>query len=517
MRYLTLGILAHVDAGKTTLSEALLLESGMIRRAGRVDHGDAFLDTQPQEKSRGITIFSKQALIEQEGLRITLLDTPGHVDLATEAERVLSVLDAAILLISGNDGIQSHTRTLWELLSRYRIPVFLFFNKMDLPGADRQKLIIQAREEFGGNFLDFNEDLTDEGMQEELALCDEALTEDYLSGGVAVDDNKITELILNRKLFPCYFGSALRMEGIGSLLAGLGKYAPRPYYGEEPGARIFKIARDEKQTKLTFLKVTGGRLSVRDLIPEYDEKISQIRLYSGAKYRAVNELCAGEVAAVTGISLSKAGDVIGAGEPKEPSPRLSRKEPKEPSPRRPRRPVLEPVLGCDVILPEGCDPAVALPKLRLLEEEDPSLSVSWDEEDRVIGLRLMGKVQTEVLSELAAERFGLQIGFSKGRILYRETILSPVEGIGHFEPLRHYAEVHVMISPGSPGSGVVLSDECIPDILEPHWRRLIMSQLSEKIFHGVLTGSQLTDVKIALVSGKAHLKHTESGDFRQAA
>ncbi|MBO4373741.1 MAG: TetM/TetW/TetO/TetS family tetracycline resistance ribosomal protection protein [Lachnospiraceae bacterium] len=517
MRYLTLGILAHVDAGKTTLSEALLLESGMIRKAGRVDHKDAFLDTQPQEKSRGITIFSKQALIEREDLRITLLDTPGHVDLATETERVLCVLDAVILLISGSDGIQSHTRTLWELLSRYRIPVFIFFNKMDLPGADRQKLIINAAEEFGGNFLDFNEDPAGEKMQEELALCDEALTEDYLSGSGPIDDNKITELISNRKLFPCYFGSALRMEGIGRLLSGLQRYAPRSYYGEEFGAKVFKIARDEKQARLTFLKVTGGKLSVRDLIPEYNEKVSQIRLYSGAKFRTVDELSAGEVAAVTGLSLSKTGDVLGAGGTVLLAPFEQDKETEGPSPCLPLRPVLEPVLGCDVILPEGCDPAVALPKLRILEEEDPSLSITWDEEDRVIGLRLMGKVQTEILTELAAERFGLQIGFSKSRILYRETILSPVEGIGHFEPLRHYAEVHVIITPGRAGSGIELSDECMPDILEPHWRRLIMSQLSEKIFHGVLTGSQLTDVKIALASGKAHLKHTESGDFRQAA
>ncbi len=498
MKYITAGILAHVDAGKTTLSEALLLKSGMIRKAGRVDHGDAFLDTYPQEKARGITIYSKQALIESDEMRLTLTDTPGHVDFVTEAERVLGILDAAILLISGTDGIQSHTRTLWNLLSRYEIPVFIFFNKTDLPGVDRQELLRQVREELDGNFIDFNKDLSLDDMQEEIALCDENLTEEYLAGSGPVSEEQIRDLISGRKLFPCYFGSALRMDGIDELLDGLKRYAPCPDYGDEFKARVFKIARDDKQTRLTFLKVTGGSLSVRALIPEYNEKVNHIRLCSGSGYRTVQELHAGEIAAVTGLSLSKTGDLLGA-----------EKDNKKPS--------LEPVLSCRVILPDGTDPVIALQKFRILEEEDPSLSISWDEETKELGIRLMGKVQTEILAELMRERFNMQVSFSEGRILYKETISGPVEGIGHFEPLRHYAEVHLVISPGPRDSGIVLEDDCIPDILEPHWRRLILSQLSEKKFRGVLTGSELTDVKISLVSGKAHLKHTESGDFRQAA
>ena len=498
MKNITIGIFAHVDAGKTTLSEALLLEGGMIRKAGRVDHGDAFLDTHSQERARGITIFSKQALIENENMRITLMDTPGHVDFAAEAERVLWVLDAAVLLISATDGVQSHTRTLWNLLSGTGIPVFVFFNKTDIAEVSRKELQKQVSEELGGTFVDFNRDPGLDDMQEELALCDDDLAEQYLEGRGPISAGQIRELIRRRKVFPCYFGSALHMEGIGDLLDGLKKYAPEPLYNKDFGARIFKIARDEKQNRLTFLKVTGGSLTVRSLIPEYNEKITQIRLYSGSGYRDVKEIKAGEVAAVTGVSLSKAGDILGCE-------------------TKAQKNMLEPVLSCQVILPDGTDHTEALSKLRILEEEDPSLAISFDEENGDIGIRLMGKVQTEILEEVIRERFGFQTGFSEGRIIYRETITAPVEGIGHFEPLRHYAEVHVVISPGERDSGVIIADECMPDILEPHWRRLIMSQLAEKNFRGVLTGSSLTDVKIALVSGKAHLKHTESGDFREAA
>ncbi len=498
MKQLSLGILAHVDAGKTTLSEALLLESGMIRKAGRVDHGDAFLDLYAQERARGITIFSKQAVLEMEDLRITLLDTPGHVDFSAETERVLGVLDAAILVISGSDGVQSHTKTLWKLLERYHIPVFVFFNKMDLPETDREELLSGVRKEFEGNFVDFTQDLDTDAAREELAVCDDKLTERYLTLGDPVTEEEIRLLIGQRKLFPCFFGSALHQDGVGKLLELAGRYAPVPAYGEKFGAKVFKITRDEKQARLTFLKITGGSLAVRTQIPEYEEKIDQIRLYSGGGYTSLREAEPGAVIAVTGLSRSKIGDTLGE--------EKNRQEP-----------VLEPVLTYRVLIPEGMDARQTLSMLQKLEEEDPSLAVLWEEEKRELRVRLMGEVQTEILTETVRERFGVKIGFAEGSILYRETIADTVEGIGHFEPLRHYAEVHLILSPGEPGSGITLEDACEPDTLSGHWRNLILTHLTEKRFKGVLTGSPVTDLKITLASGKAHLKHTESGDFRQAA
>lgn len=497
MKRLALGILAHVDAGKTTLSEAMLKEAGEIRKAGRVDHGDAFLDTYALEKARGITIFSKQALIRTEGLSITLLDTPGHVDFTAEAERVLGILDAAVLLVSASDGVQSHTRTLWRLLERYRIPVFVFFNKMDLPDTDKERLLKQIRTELGGNFVDFTGDFHSEQIQEELALCEDSLMERFLAGEGTVSEEEASKLIRDRRLFPCYFGSALKMEGIAGFMEGIRCFAPVPSYGTEFGAKVFKVARDDRSRKLTFLKLTGGSLAVRTLIPEYGEKIDQIRLYSGSRFEEVQEIQAGTVAAVTGLSASKIGDVLGCEEER-------------------LEPVQVPVLTYRVLIPEGKDAVWTLERLKSLEEEDPTLGAAWEEEKKELTVRLMGQVQTEILSELFYERFGIRLRFSEGSILYRETIHNIVEGVGHFEPLRHYAEVHLILSPGERGSGIILENACEKDTLSPHWQNLIMGHLAEKTFRGVLTGAPVTDLKLTLASGKAHLKHTESGDFRQA-
>ena len=499
---LAVGILAHVDAGKTTLSEALLYRSGCLKRLGRVDHQDAFLDTDAIERERGITIFSKQAVLPLKELEVTLLDTPGHVDFSSEMERTLQVLDCAILVISGTDGVQGHTRTLWRLLERYHIPVFLFVNKMDLAGADRNALLAELRRLDDG-CVDFSAS-GEEAFYEEIAMCDEAVLGRYLETG-AVTDGDIQALIQRRKVFPCFFGSALKLEGVDAFLEGLERYAAVPDYPREFGARVYKIARDGQGGRLTYLKVTGGCLRVKDLLTNrrkgmaeeqiWQEKADQLRIYSGDRFRPVEEASAGTVCAVTGLSRTFPGQGLGFEPPAA-------------------GPVLEPVLTYQVLLPEGCDPHTALLKLRQLEEEDPQLHVVWNEQLREIHLQLMGQVQLEILERLLLERFGLEVSF--GSIVYRETIAGPVEGVGHFEPLRHYAEVHLLLEPGERGSGLQFASACSEDQLDRSWQRLVLTHLEEREHPGVLTGSPITDMKITLVAGRAHVKHTEGGDFRQA-
>ena len=486
-------VLAHVDAGKTTLSESLLYESGMIRRAGRVDNKDAFLDTFALEKERGITIFSKQAVLKLPEETVTLLDTPGHVDFSAEMERTLQVLDYAILVISGADGVQAHTRTLFGLLAKYEVPVFLFVNKMDQPGTDQEALLLELKKELHENCVDFS-DQESAAFAENVAVCDEQVLEQYLAGE-AVGTEQIRRLIRERKLFPCYFGSALKMQGVKAFLVDFIRYASIPAYGETFGARVFKIARDAQGNRLTYLKVTGGSLKVRQVIGE--EKINQIRIYSGEKYETAEEVGTGGVCAVTGLLRTFPGEGLGA----EKASRL---------------PVLEPVLTYQIILPEEVSPAVMLPRLRELEEEEPQLHIVWDETLKEIQVQVMGEVQIEVLSELIRQRYGVQVAFGAGRIVYKETIAGTVEGVGHFEPLRHYAEVHLLLEPGEPGSGLVFETDCSEDVLDRNWQRLVLTHLREKEHVGVLTGSALADMKITLVAGRAHTKHTEGGDFRQA-
>ncbi len=502
MNKLVTGILAHVDAGKTTLSEALLYHSGAIRRLGRVDHGDAFLDTDAMERERGITIFSKQAELTLRDLAVTLLDTPGHVDFSAEAERVLQVLDCAILVVSGSDGVQAHTRTLWRLLERYEVPVFLFINKMDLAGADRAALLAELKSRLDPGCTDLS--LPPEDLTEEAAVLDEALLERYLETGT-VSDGELTDLIARRKLFPCLFGSALKLEGVEELLSALQRYAPLRTYPEDFGARVFKVARDERGARLTYLKVTGGVLKTKDLLtnrrpdtPEdeiWEEKADQLRVYSGAKFRPVDEAPAGTVVAVTGLSRALPGQGLGF----ETAWTV---------------PALEPVLAYQV--ETDADPSAALKALRLLEEEDPQLHVVWHEAAREIRVQLMGEVQIEILRRRLLERFGMEASFGAGRIVYRETIAAPVEGVGHFEPLRHYAEVHLLLEPLPRGSGLRFGTVCSEDKLDGHWQRLVLTHLWEKPHLGVLTGSPVTDMKITLTAGRAHEKHTEGGDFRQA-
>ena len=491
MKKLVLGMLAHVDAGKTTLSEGLLYLSGAVRRLGRVDHRDAFLDTDAQERERGITIFSKQAEFSWGDTALTLLDTPGHVDFSAEMERTLSVLDCAVLVISGTDGIQGHTRTLWRLLERHAIPTFLFVNKMDLAGADRDALLAQLQDRLDGGCLDFSQGL--EPVTEDLASLDEELMDRYLEGG-PVTDGDAAALIARRLVFPCFFGSALKLEGVEELLDGLSRYTLPPSYPADFGARVFKIARDGAD-RLTYVKVTGGSLKVRTLLRE--EKVNQIRIYSGAKYQTIDEAPVGTVCALTGLTKTRPGDVFGVEPPAA-------------------EPELEPVLTYQVILPPGCDVHTALRNLRQLEEEDPQLRVVWNETLGEIHLQLMGEIQLEVLTRLIRERFGTDVSFGAGNIVYRETITGPVEGVGHFEPLRHYAEVHLLLEPGERGSGLRIASACPTDQLDLNWQRLIFTHLMEKRHRGVLTGSPITDVKITLVAGRAHVKHTEGGDFRQA-
>ncbi len=499
-KQIVLGILAHVDSGKTTLSEAMLYRAGVTRRLGRVDHKDAFLDTDALEKARGITIFSKQALLTTGDTDITLLDTPGHVDFSTETERTLQVLDYAVLVVSGTDGVQSHTETLWRLLRRYHVPTFVFVNKMDLPGMERQALLDQLNRRLGEGFVDFGAEQAD--RDEALALCDENLMDRMLDAG-QLQDADLIPAIARRHVFPCWFGAALKLEGVDALLDGLDRYTrPAPAL-EAFGAKVFKVSQDEQGARLTWLRVTGGELKVKaQLTGEADgepwaEKANQLRLYSGAKYTLTEAIGPGQVCAVTGLTKARPGEGLGAERDSD-------------------LPVLEPVLSYQVLLPEGADVHAALGKLHRLEEEEPQLHVVWNEALGEIHVQLMGEIQLEVLRSLLAERFGLEVEFGPGGILYKETITEPMEGVGHYEPLRHYAEVHLKLEPLPRGSGMQFAADCREEVLDKNWQRLVLTHLEEKQHLGVLTGSPLTDVKITLIAGRAHLKHTEGGDFRQA-
>ena len=520
MKKLVIGILAHVDAGKTTLSEELLYLCGEIRKIGRVDHGDAFLDTYELEKERGITIFSKQALLKTENMEVTLLDTPGHVDFSAEMERTLQVLDYAILVINGMDGVQSHTMTLWRLLERYQIPTFLFVNKMDQQGTDHDALLNDLKQHLHENCVDFGRTQdTDYGMYEltpeqleNIAVCEEDILETYLETGI-VEDRDIARLIIQRKIFPCYFGSALKEKGVKDFWNGVQKYTAEPKRPTEFGAKVFKIARDEQGNRLTYMKITGGSLKVKTLLSSnsngqslpgrkaeedaWEEKADQIRLYSGAKYELTSEAEAGTVCAVTGLTRTYPGEGLGIEQESE-------------------LPILEPVLNYQIILPDDCDPHQMLQKLRQLEEEEPQLHILWDSQFSEIHAQLMGEVQIEILKKLIWDRFHVAVEFGAGSIVYKETVAEPVEGVGHFEPLRHYAEVHLLIEPGEPGSGCQFFTACSEDVLARNWQRLILTHLEEKEHIGVLTGSPLTDVQITILTGRAHAKHTEGGDFRQA-
>lgn len=496
-RVLNVGLLAHVDAGKTTLSESILYQSGTIRNLGRVDHQDAFLDTDEMERERGITIFSKQAVLTWKDTEITLLDTPGHVDFSAEMERVLQVLDCAVLVISGADGVQGHTETLWKLLTRYGIPVFLFVNKMDQEGTDCGKLLAELKSRFSEGCIDFGRVETGaEEAIEEIAVCDEQTMEEYLEkGSVAVAS--IRRLVAERKIFPCYFGSALHLQGVEELMNGICTYQMQKEYPAVFGAKVYKIARDGQGNRLTYLKVTGGTLKVKDVIGENGDKVNQIRVYSGEKYELLSEADAGKVCAVTGLAETYPGQGLGAEKDSE-------------------LPILEPVLTYRIILPDDCNVHTLLRDLKLLEEEEPELHVVWIEKSQEIHVQLMGDVQIEILQRIIKERFGVLVEFGEGSIVYKETIAAPVEGVGHFEPLRHYAEVYLRLEPGERGSGMQFDSECSEDVLDRNWQRLVLTHLEEKEHKGVLTGSVITDMKITLTSGKAHLKHTEGGDFRQA-
>lgn len=496
-RVLNVGLLAHVDAGKTTLSESILYQSGAIRNLGRVDHQDAFLDTDEMERERGITIFSKQAVLTWKDTEITLLDTPGHVDFSAEMERVLQVLDCAVLVISGADGVQGHTETLWKLLTRYGIPVFLFVNKMDQEGTDCGKLLAELKSRFSEGCIDFGRVETGaEEVIEEIAVCDEQAMEEYLEKG-SVDADSIRRLVAERKIFPCYFGSALHLQGVEELMNGICTYQMQKEYPAAFGAKVYKIARDGQGNRLTYLKVIGGTLKVKDVIGENGDKVNQIRVYSGEKYELLSAADAGKVCAVTGLAETYPGQGLGAEKDSE-------------------VPILEPVLTYRIILPDDCNVHTMLRDLKLLEEEEPELHIVWIEKSQEIHVQLMGDVQIEILQRIIKERFGVLVEFWEGSIVYKETIAAPVEGVGHFEPLRHYAEVHLRLEPGECGSGIQFDSECSEDVLDRNWQRLVLTHLEEKEHKGVLTGSVITDMKITLTSGKAHLKHTEGGDFRQA-
>ena len=491
---IVLGILAHVDAGKTTLSEGMLYLSGSLRKLGRVDHGNAFLDTFELERERGITIFSKQVVFQAGDIEITLLDTPGHVDFSAEMERTLPVLDYALLLISGSDGIQGHTETLWRLLDRYKIPTFLFINKMDQEGTDRDSLMKQINARFGGECIDFGQEGAQQDFYEQVALCDEKTLEHYLADG-HLETKGIARLIEERKVFPCYFGSALKLSGVEELLEGLATFTTAKKYPDEFGAKVYKIARDSQGSRLTYLKITGGRLKVKDVIGE--SKVDQIRIYSGNKHELAQEAEAGMVCAVTGLDTTYPGQGLGIEKASD-------------------MPVLEPVLTYRIVLPEDADVQASLRNFKLLEEEEPQLHIVWNERLGEIHAKLMGEVQIDVLKRLIWDRFGMAVQFDTGSIVYKETIGYPVEGVGHFEPLRHYAEVHLLLEPLEEGSGLVFASEVSVDQLDGNWQRLILTHLEEKEHLGVLTGSAITDMKITLIAGKAHQKHTEGGDFRQA-
>lgn len=499
MKNIVAGILAHVDSGKTTLSEAMLYQAGQIRKLGRVDHQDTYLDTDSQEKDRGITIFSKQAELAYADMHIALLDTPGHVDFGTEMERTLQVLDYVVLVINGMDGVQSHTETLWKLLERYGIPVFIFVNKMDMTGYDRDYLMDNIRHRLSDGCVDF----LCEDSGEQIAMCDEAMLEHFLETG-ANDEQDVVNAIAGRKLFPCYFGSALKNEGVSELLDGMNRYVVEPVRGEEFGARVFKIGRDDKGERLTYMKVTGGVLKLKDVLTlrnsqgeERHEKVNQIRVYSGAKYDMVTQVPAGCVCAVPGLVNTYGRQGIGACLDGE-------------------LPSLEPVLSYKVMYPTDVDAVTMVSKLRLLEEEDPQLQVQWNETAGEIYIKVMGQVQLEVVAQMVRDRFGIAITYGQGRISYKETIAAPVMGVGHFEPLRHYAEVHLLLEPMENGSGMCFDSICSEDVLDKNWQRLILTHLQEREFRGVLTGSPITDMKISITAGRAHQKHTEGGDFRQA-
>ena len=499
MKKIAVGILAHVDSGKTTLSEALMYCSGNITKLGRVDHRDSFLDTFSLERDRGITIFSKQAVMKYNNTDFTLLDTPGHIDFSAEAERTLQVLDYAILVISGTNGVQSHTATLWKLLKRYNVPCFIFVNKMDLDGADKLAIMAQLRTNLDENCVDFTYQNTD-SFRENVAVCDEQMLEKYYETEI-IEKADIIRAIKERKLFPCMFGSALKLDGVREFIDCVDLYTQMPDYPDEFGAKVFKIAEDNQGNRLTFLKVTGGSLKVREVLKSDKnvnaEKVNRIRVYSGEKFTAIDEAAAGTVCAVTGITFTKSGDGLGIESDSD-------------------LPMLEPVLTYKVDLTDGTDPHTALAKLKILENEDPQLNVVWNSRLAEIQIQLMGEIQLEVLKSIIFERFGMTVEFSTGNIIYKETIENTVEGVGHFEPLKHYAEVHLLIKPLKSGGGIIINSRCKEDLLDRNWQRLILTHLHEKTHLGVLTGSPITDVEITLVSGRAHAKHTEGGDFRQA-
>ena len=505
-KQITMGILAHVDAGKTTLSEGILYTCKAIRKLGRVDHQDAFLDTNTLERNRGITIFSKQAECTLGEFGITLLDTPGHVDFSAEMERTLQVLDYGILVISGADGVQGHTETLWRLLSRYQIPVFLFINKMDQPGTDRETLLVELKEKLDTNCVDFSADQTSEDWKEQVAVCDEQVMEAYLEGE-EISRVQIQKMIRERKLFPCYFGSALKLTGVKEFLEDLKLRIRESSYLESFGAKIYKITRDSQGERLSHMKITGGVLKVKSVLSNgkpgesgegiWQEKVNQIRIYSGEKYTMVSEVKAGTVCAVTGLTATYPGQGLGS---EQASDML----------------VLEPVLSYRIGLPTEVNVHQALLQLRQLEEEEPLLHIVWNETLGEIYAQVMGEVQIEILKSLIKERFGMAVTFDEGNIVYKETILEPVEGVGHFEPLRHYAEVHLLLEPGETGSGLTFTTDCSEDVLDRNWQRLILTHLEEREHKGVLIGAPITDMKITLLTGRAHIKHTEGGDFRQA-
>ena len=505
-KQITMGILAHVDAGKTTLSEGILYTCKAIRKLGRVDHQDAFLDTNTLERNRGITIFSKQAECTLGEFGITLLDTPGHVDFSAEMERTLQVLDYGILVISGADGVQGHTETLWRLLSRYQIPVFLFINKMDQPGTDRETLLVELKEKLDTNCVDFSADQTSEDWKEQVAVCDEQVMEAYLEGE-EISRVQIQKMIRERKLFPCYFGSALKLTGVKEFLEDLKLRIRESSYPESFGAKIYKITRDSQGERLSHMKITGGALKVKSVLSNekpgesgegiWQEKVNQIRIYSGEKYTMVSEVKAGTVCAVTGLTATYPGQGLGSEQASD-------------------MPVLEPVLSYRIGLPEEVNVHQALLQLRQLEEEEPLLHIAWNGTLGEIYAQVMGEVQIEILKSLIKERFGMTVTFDEGNIVYKETILEPVEGIGHFEPLRHYAEVHLLLEPGETGSGLTFATDCSEDVLDRNWQRLILTHLEEREHKGVLLGAPITDMKITLLTGRAHIKHTEGGDFRQA-
>ena len=496
MKKIVVGILAHVDSGKTTLSEAMLYHSGTISKLGRVDSKNSFLDTFSLERSRGITIFSKQALLKYKDTDITLIDTPGHVDFSAETERTLQVLDYAILVISATDGVQSHTQTLWKLLAKYKVPCFIFVNKTDLDGADRDVVLYQLKTKLSDGCVDFT--LPDDELNENIALCDDVLLEKYEEDSLGKQD--VILAIKNRKVFPCMFGSALKLDGVDAFMDLINDYTEQPQYGSDFGAKVYKISEDKGQ-RLTMMKITGGTLKVKEILKSEkninSEKVNQIRLYSGEKFTAVDEATAGTVCAVTGITFTNSGDGLGV----EDNSSI---------------PMLTPVLTYTVNVPDGTDAHTVLSDMRILEAEDPQLKVEWNERYSEIHVKLMGDIQLEVLQTLFADRFGINISFGKGSIIYKETIEEAVEGVGHFEPLRHYAEVHLLLKPGKRGSGLVFKTDCKEDVLDKNWQRLILTHLYEKTHIGVLTGSPITDMEIILKSGKAHPKHTEGGDFRQA-